>query len=295
MKMNWVFDMAGLTRQAHSAWINNTTIPKVQTDPVIVIQLAKLIRKKHLPGAGVRHIYTFIRNHQQYDKQLIGWSKHGFEQLCFNSGLRVLSKRFIPKTTIHGAYIFDNKIEGKTIFDINKIWVSDICYIFGSTGTLIGYATSLIDLYSRFLLGLSFSNTMKAKDTVMPVLRQAFKIRTEESYSGAYFHSDGGKQYIYSNFIKNLRSKNIESSMARNCYENPHAESFNDTLKNHMLHDLNMKSFSSLKRHEGFIKRTYNHNKTHSGIANLTPIAYKGKLMTTSLNKRVGLEIKYTE
>lgn len=293
--MNWVFDIAGLTRQAHSAWINKAVIPKAQTDTKIVIQLARHIRKKHLPGAGVRHIYAFIRNHQQYDKQLIGWSKHSFEQVCFDSGLRVFSNRFIPKTTIHGAYTFDNMIEGITIFGINMIWVSDICYIYGCTGTLIGYATSIIDVYSRYLLGLNFSKTMKAKDTVMPVLKQAFKIRTDESYSGAYFHSDGGKQYIYSEFTKGLRSKNIESSMARNCYENPFAESFNDTLKNHMMHDLKIKNFSVLKRHEGFIKRSYNHNKTHSGIGNLTPATYERKLTNTSLDKRVGLEIKYIE
>lgn len=290
--MNWVYQIAGLTRQAHSAWISKATPLGVQTDPKHVIDLARQVRKEHLPGSGVRHLYKFIRSNNEYSKQLVGWSKHSFERLCLDNGFRVSAERFIPKTTIHGTYIYDNKIEGKTIFDINKIWVSDICYIFGCKGSLIGYATSLIDLYSRFLLGLTFSKTMKAKDTVMPALRQAYKIRTQAAYPDAFLHSDGGKQYIYSEFIKLLKSKNIESSMARNCYENPYAESFNDILKNHMMHELKMKSFSSLKKRESFIKHSYNYKKTHSGIGNLTPDSYERLLNTKSLDKRVGLNIK---
>lgn len=290
--MYWIFDIAGLTRQAHSAWLNKPTSTKIQTDSKLVIDLAKLIRKNHLPGAGVRHLYKFIRSNKQFDSQLVGWSKHRFEQLCFDNGFRVIASKYVPKTTVHGTYTFDNLIEGKTIFDINRIWVSDISYIFGSQGSLIGYATSLIDLYSRFLLGLIFSKSMKAKQTVMPLLKQAFKLRSNHSYPNLYFHSDGGKQYIFSDFIKNLKTKKIQSSMARNCYENPFAEAFNDTLKNHMLHDMKLKSFSALKQKEAFIKYTYNYNKRHTGIDNLTPADFEYKLKTISLDKRVGLEIK---
>lgn len=290
--MKWVFEIAGLTRQAHSAWLNKAIVIKSETDPEQVIALAKKVRKYHLPGAGARQLYKFIRSDEQFNSQLVGWSKHRFEQLCFNNGFRVMASKYIPKTTVHGTFLFDNKIEGKTIFDINRIWVSDISYIFGSEGKLIGYATSLIDLYSRFLLALIFSKTMKAKHTVMPLIKQAFKIRSYQSYPNAYFHSDGGKQYIFSGFLKRLQDKNIQSSMARNCYENPFAEAFNDTLKNHIMHDMKLKSFSALKKQEALIKYSYNNNKTHTGINNLTPADFEYKLNSISLDKRVGLLIK---
>ena len=88
--------------------------------------------------------------------------------------MRVFKARFKPKTTIRGEYVFPNKIQGIEINDINRIWVSDISYIFSSKGNLIGYATSLIDLYSRILLGLNFPQTMTAEDTSIAVLKQAF-------------------------------------------------------------------------------------------------------------------------
>lgn len=292
MKMDWVFDIAGMTRQAHSKWLNKPVKSIVKSSQKDVLTLAKEIRKKHLPGSGVRNVYKFIRNNIEYDERLMGWSKHSFERLCLDNGLGIVAKRYIPKTTIHGGFKFENRIEGLVIFDTNKIWVSDISYIFGILGDLIGYATSLIDIYSRYLLGLVFSNTMKAEDTVIPLLKQSFAIRANDTFTDAYFHSDGGKQYIYGKFIKALRAKEIESSMARSCYENPFAESFNDTLKNHMLWDLQLTNYRSLKRHEKFIKYVYNHNKTHSGINDLTPAQYEINLKSIKSSERVGLKIK---
>ena len=292
IKCEDLYDIANLSRQAHSQKKKRSLKVKPQTDEQQVLRLAKQIRKEHLPGAGARPIYKFIRAHDDYNDQVIGWSKHSFERLCLDNGMGVITKKYIPKTTVHGTFAFDNKIEGLRITDINKVWVSDICYIFGCLGKLIGYATCLIDLYSRFLLGLVFSRTMKAKDTVIPLIRQAYAIRQIPRYEETYFHSDAGKQYIAADFIELLRQKNIASSMARSCYENPFAESFNDVLKNHLLYDINLKSFNALKRLEKFIKHTYNHNKTHSGIDGMTPAAFELKLPGISLSKRAELEIK---
>lgn len=290
--MKWVYASAGLTRQAFHKWRNTTKVTPIKTDPKKVIELARRIRKFHLPGLGIRKIYKFVRSNSQYDRQLIGWGKHSFEALCLENDLGIKSHRYIPKTTVHGAFKFENKIEGMVIFDINKIWVSDICYIFGVFGNLIGYSTSLIDLYSRMLLGLRFSESMRTNDTIIPALKQAYKLRPEKQYKQTYFHSDGGKQYIAQSFTTLLKKRNIISSMARSCYENPFAESFNDILKNHLLSEYEIKNFKALKRKEKFIKEVYNFNKTHSGIGDLTPAAFENKIQSLSIDKRIGLEIK---
>ncbi len=190
--MEQLYEVAGLSRQTFHQWLMPTAKQIERTPAKLALELAYYVRKTYLPGSSAREVYAFIRNRQELSLKLIGWGKHTFENLCLASGLRIVSTRFRPKTTIRGDYIFPNLIEGMGITDINLIWVSDICYIFDNSGKLVGYATSLIDLYSRMLLGLNFSKTMRAIDTSVAVLKQAFKIRLKSSVRQTIFHSDGG-------------------------------------------------------------------------------------------------------
>lgn len=291
--MEVLFDAAHISRQAFYAWRRPTQCQLVRTPEHSVLQMAHTIRKRFLPGSSAREVYFFIRNkHQEFNLKLKGWGKHTFEALCLNNGLRVEHRRFVPKTTIRGDFMFQNRIEGLRISDINQIWVSDICYLYGANGALLGYATSLIDLYSRKLLGLSFSQTMHASVTSTEVLRQAYQGQNKDKFQNLIFHSDGGKQYIETNFVEALRNKNIQSSMAESCYQNAFAEAFNDILKNHILYDLNLNSFAQLKKQEPFIKYCYNHNRPHNSINRLTPVEFEQHILTLQPCQRTMLNIK---
>ena len=221
MMMQPLYDAAGISRQAFSQWLTPSDKQIQQTAPELVLKLARLVRKDYLPGSGLREVYAFIRKRTELSEQLTGWGKHTFEQLGLANGLGITKPRFRPKTTIRGSFVFPNLIEGMVITDIDLIWVSDICYIFNAKGQLVGYATSLIDLYSRRLLGLRFSKTMRAIHTSVSVLKQALKSRGNKKFLYTIFHSDGGKQYIFKLFLSMLSIANIRSSMAENCYENP--------------------------------------------------------------------------
>lgn len=291
--MQALYKAAGLSRQAFHLWRRPSMRQIERTPHNMVLEMAKNVRKQFLPGSGTREVYSYIRNkHPEYNNMLCGWGKHAFEALCLNNGLRIETRRFVPKTTVRGDFVFENRIEGTSISDVNQIWVSDICYLYGSNGALLGYATSLIDLYSRRLLGLSFSQTMHATVTSQQVLHQALQERNMESFDSLIFHSDGGKQYIETTFIQTLRKKNIRSSMAESCYENAFAESFNDILKNHILYDMNINSFQQLKKHEQFIKDCYNRNRPHNSICRSTPMEYEQHILTLQQGQRTSLEIK---
>lgn len=292
--MQTMYDIAGATRQAFHYWKQPSDLQQTKTPPDVVLRMAKDIRKHFLPGSSAREIFYYIRanKHPQYNDLLTGWGKHHFESLCLGAGMRIESRRFVPKTTVRGDYIFPNEIEGMTINDINYIWVSDITYLYGSDGQLLGYATSLIDLYSRRLLGLSFSQTMHAAVTSRPVIEQAFEIRTQCAYPELIFHSDAGKQYIEKNFLALLHGKKIQSSMAESCYENAFAESFNDLLKNHLMVDMTINSFTQLKKLEIFIKHCYNFNRPHGSLNKLTPVEFELSLATLPPCQRTLLHIK---
>jgi putative transposase len=293
MSMEALYEAAGISRQAFHNWRCPSASEMTRTPKKLVIEMAKEVRKAFLPGSSARAVYTYIRNkHENYNAMLLGWGKHRFEALCLSNGLRIETKRFVPKTTIRGDYVFPNLIEGLQIDDINRIWVSDISYIYGAKGQLLGYATSLIDIYSRFLLGLSFSSSMHAAVTAQHVIEQALKVRKNAVFSNLIFHSDGGKQYIEKKFLDTLRSRKIKSSMAENCYQNAFAESFNDILKNHMLFDININSFHQLKETEDFIKQCYNFNRNHSGCLGTTPFEFEKQILTLQQCQRTKVNIK---
>jgi len=290
--MEHLYDAAKVFRQSFHQWRQPSKVQISKTPEAMALELAHYVRKNFLPGSAAREVYFFIRKTPELTNKLNGWGKHTFEKFCLDNGLRIVKLEFRPKTTIRGDYVFPNLIAGWKIKKINKVWVTDICYIFGNNGILVGYATALIEVYSRLLLGLHFSETMRAIDTSIPVLKQALEMRKEMDLSETVIHSDGGKQYIETNFLK-LRDKHkMLSSMAENCYENAFAESFNDTLKNHMLTQFNLNSFKQLKKKEKFIKYAYNHNKPHTGIQRFTPIEYEMHIADLKSCQRTSVEIK---
>lgn len=293
MSMEALFTAADISRQAFHSWLRPTARQMERTPSDLVVQKARDIRDRFLPGSSAREVYFYIRNkHQESNLMLSGWGKHTFEALCLANGMRIEYRRFVPKTTVRGDFVFPNLIEGLKIRYTNQIWVSDICYLYGSNGSPLGYATSLIDLYSRRLLGLSFSRTMHAAVTSQEVLRQAFKERKKDNLDSLYFHSDGGKQYIEKKFVAALRSRRIKSSMAKNCYENAFAEAFNDTLKNHILAYFDINSFHQLKKLEHRIKYCYNFNKPHNSINHMTPVEFEQHISNLQPCQRTELEIK---
>ena len=291
--MESLYEVSGISRQAFHEWLLPGRREQNRTPPAQALALAEQARSEFLPGSGARTLYFFIRNKRpEYSSRLSGWGKHRFEALCLSNGLRVETRRFVPKTTVRGDFVYPNRIEGLELDNIDQVWVSDICYLFSVDGKLLGYATSLLDLYSRMLLGLVFSQSMRACETAGPVLQQAFDARRKSLFEGLVFHSDGGKQYIEKHFVSALRQRNIESSMAESCYENAFAEAFNDTLKNHMLSSTPIHSFHQLKKMEGFLKHCYNHHKPHSALQNQTPIEFEQLLPNLQPCQRTKLLIK---
>jgi putative transposase len=291
--MQSLYSAAQTTRQSFHQWKQPSLVQQERVPIKLILQLAQKVQLKYLPGAGARTLYYYIRNKlPEYKKCIKGIGKHAFEAICLQNGMRIEYRRFVPKTTVRGDFVFPNLIYGKHLDDINQVWVSDISYLYGTSGTLLGYATSLIDIYSRRLLGLTFSQGMFAKATVQVVLKQALEERKQEKYNNLIFHSDGGKQYIESSFLKTLNDHKIVSSMAENCYENAFAEAFNDTLKNHMLHKSEVHTFIQLKKLETHFKYCYNFNKPHSSLRNLTPVEFEQYIQCDQSCQRTILEIK---
>lgn len=117
-------------------------------------------------------------------------------------------------------------------------YVEDITYIPTNEGWL--YLATVIDLYSRKIVGWSMAENMKTS-----LVNDALKmvIRKRKPFQGLVWHTDRGSQYAADSHRELLKSYGIIQSMSRrgNCYNNAVAESFFTHLKQNLHIILNLK------------------------------------------------------
>lgn len=142
--------------------------------------------------------------------------------------------------------------------------VGDITYLATGQGWL--YMATVIDLCTRMVVGLSFSERMTAE---LPIA--ALESAWARGYvaDGAIFHSDRGSQYTSRAMAEWAKRRGVRLSVGRtgSCHDNAVAESFFATFKNEMYH---LESFAT--RDEAriasveYVEGYYNRRRPHSTI-----------------------------
>ncbi|PNZ35107.1 IS3 family transposase, partial [Staphylococcus lutrae] len=128
-------------------------------------------------------------------------------------GIRSITKKKYKATTDskHNLPIYPNLLNQQ--FKVEKpgvVWVSDITYIYTREGWL--YLATVMDLFSRRIIGWSMSNRM-TKDLVISALERAFT--AQQPTAGLIHHSDRGSQYASIEYQNILRENEIITSMSR--------------------------------------------------------------------------------
>lgn len=113
-----------------------------------------------------------------------------------------------PRTTVinKADYKYPYLLRNLKIERVNQVWAMDITYIPMAKGFM--YLTAIIDLYSRYVVNWSISNTMSA-EWCAEVLEQAIHTHGKPEI----FNTDQGSQFTSEVFINLLKSNNIEISM----------------------------------------------------------------------------------
>jgi transposase InsO family protein len=147
--------------------------------------------------------------------------------------------------------------------------VGDITYIPTWEGWL--YLATVIDCYSKKVIGWALSDDMKTKLVVraMTMALDAGGIAT-----GCIFHSDRGTQYTSDEFRTFLSQHDIRSSVGRTgvCWDNAMAESFFGALKNELVHRTVFATRNHARRAiVKYIEGFYNSRRLHSSLGYRTP------------------------
>jgi len=155
----------------------------------------------------------------------------------------------------------------------NEKWVGDITYI--STGEGWLYLATVIDLYSRKVVGWSMDDTMKVS-LVNDALNMA--ITQRKPPAGLLWHTDRGSQYASYGHKDLLLKNNIIQSMSRkgNCWDNAVAESFFKTLKTNLVYQTYFYTQKQAKSEIfEYIEFYYNRTRSHSYLGNLSPVRFE--------------------
>jgi len=192
------------------------------------------------------------------------------------NGLYPIQKRRFRKTTDadHDLGYSPNLLEQEfTTNAPDEVWVSDMTYIWSGEGWC--YLATVIDLYSRRVVGWAIADNMKAQ-LVVRALQRAIALRSPPP--GLVVHTDRGSQYASAAYRKVLRNNKLRQSMSGtgSCYDNAVAESFFASLKKECV---SRRTFAT--RTEAFdatrayIESFYNGKRRHSTLGYVSPISYE--------------------
>ena len=154
----------------------------------------------------------------------------------------------------------------------NQKWVGDITYIDTAEGWL--YLASIIDLYSRRVVGWSMDDQMETS-----LVKNALKMAVSNRRPGPELlhHTDRGSQYTSEAFRALLVTIQCQVSMSRtgNCYDNAAMESFHATLKGECASQQFKTKAEARTTIFEFIEVWYNRQRLHSTLGYQSPLEFE--------------------
>lgn len=223
-----------------------------------------------------RETYGAPRVHAQLKREGKHTSRKRVARLMRAFGLRAKSKRRFKATTNsrHNHPVAANLLARQfSPIRANIAWAADITYVPTVEGWL--YLATVIDLYSRKIIGWSMDKRMKT-GLVIDALTMAIKSRQPQP--GLIHHSDRGVQYASDKYQALLKQHGMRSSMSAkgDCYDNAVMESFYHSLKNELVYHERYLTRDEAKRSIfDYIEVFYNRQRLHSTLGYQTPVEYE--------------------
>jgi len=250
-------------------WKRGLSMKRKEQDKQLIEEI-KLIFEKNKGRYGSPRIEKELR------KKGIKTSPNRVARLMKANGFKARTKRKYKATTNsnHNLPVAKNLLKQNfTVTELNKVWTSDITYIWTSEGWM--YLAVVLDICSRNLIGWKTSNYL-GKELIIEALNKALNDR--KPLEGLIFHSDQGVQYASNEVRKILEINNITQSMSNkgNCYDNAITETFFHTLKTELVYG---KSYLTRQQAEldlfEYIELYYNRQRLHSSLNYLSPVEFE--------------------
>jgi transposase InsO family protein len=219
-----------------------------------------------------RETYGYRRVAAQLARQGRPAGEELVRQLMREADLRPRQRRAYKRTTVRDPSAepapdlvrrdFTSPVPGRRL-------VGDITYI--AVGSRFGYLATVIDCFSKAVIGWAFADHMRAS---LPIEALEMAARNHRLEPGCIFHSDRGTQYTSKEFRRVLKRLNLRGSMGRTgvCWDNAMAESVFASIKNELTHHARYETFAAARLDiANYIELFYNQIRLHSGLGYRTP------------------------
>jgi putative transposase len=209
-------------------------------------------------------------------------SRKRVAHLMKSHGIKAKTKRRFKATkkSKHEFLVADNLLNQRFSTDVaNKVWVSDITFIWTREGWL--YLAAILDVFNRKIIGWSMDNRL-SHEVLADALHKA--IRQRRPKAGVMFHSDRGTQYTSYAFQELMEKYGFIQSMSSsgNCYDNALMESFFHTLKTELVY---FEKYQTKQEARGsifeYIEVFYNCVRRHSSLNYCSPAEFERKVRVT--------------
>ena len=266
----------GKTR--HAYYEKNWYAQQRYTDEQIIVELLTTLRLE-IPVQSTKSIYLMLKPTLRAHGITIGRDSLHAIRKRYNLLKRPKRRFFKTTDSFHRYYKYPNLIKEMSIASVNQVWVCDITYI--RVGHGFNFLSLITDAYSHLIVGYCLHETLAAEGSMI-ALRMAITALPENT-TGLIHHSDRGIQYCCDQYVNELKSRNIQSSMTEkgDPYQNAIAERLNGILKdNFELGETFTCRENALTAVDRSIK-AYNYLRPHQSVSMLTPATahqYQGEL-----------------
>ena len=237
------------------------------------IFLTQKIRGVFLEG---RMLYGARKIKKRLEQRNIIISRKRITRLMLSADLqrRVKHKFKVTTDSKHNLSVSPNLLKRQFyVCKPNQVWAGDITYIPTQNGWL--YLATVMDLYSRKIVGWSMDTSMKAKLVNNAITMAIWQRRPDK---GLIWHTDRGGQYCSNSHREILKDHSVLQSMSRkgDCWDNATSESFFSTLKRELVQ---LSNFTDQKQAAAaifeYIEVFYNKIRAHSTIGYQSPAEFE--------------------
>lgn len=265
--------MLSVSPSGYYDWKNRTPSKRFLENQKLTMRIKEIFDEEKSRAGAER-----IAKRLKFEKWLV--SKRRVANIMRHNGWRAKAAKKFKATTNsnHKLPVAPNLLnQNFNAAKPNEKWVSDITYIWTDEGWL--YLATVMDLFSRKLIGWSLSERMTTKLVADALMTALWNRKMPKK---VIVHSDRGSQYCSFEYQALLRENTLICSMSKrgDCYDNAAMESWNHSFKVEAIHGEKFKTRDDAKKHVfEYIEVYYNRKRLHSTLGFLSPELFEVKMV----------------